>query len=639
MPSSRELLGPDGPLASALDAYEARPGHLDRAAAVARPHDEDRVLLCEAGTGTGKTLAYLVPALRSGRKVIISTASRALQEQIFHKDLPVARASLGIDVDARMVKGLGNYLCRRRFNELRASEAAAPPALRRALPLLESWAQRSERGDVAEVEELEEDHPIWREITSSTDTRIGARCGEYEACFVTHMKRQAEAAHVLVVNHHLFLADLAIRGDHAGGVLPPYDAVILDEAHRLEDIATTFFGAQVSSGSVERVLRDASRAFRVAGIAEPALVDRVRALTRRWLAAVNLLSSLEREPLPPETWAGALLNDYHALDDALDALKDIASTTPGAALGICARRIERLRDDFSRIVEPTKQHITWVARHSGGLTLSSSPVDVGKHLREKLFNRGLPVVMTSASLSTGGDFSFVRSRLGLDEAIDAPVDELVVTSAIDHFSQSLLYTPRDLPEVGHDSFAEQAAPRIAELCALTPGGAFVLCTSRRVMRALARELRQHLTPMVQGEAPKATLLERFRKERNAVLVATMSFWEGVDVPGEALRLVVIDRLPFSVPTDPMHAARCKAIEGQGQSPFDDYTLPRAAITLKQGFGRLLRTRADEGVVAILDRRVQTRSYGATLLESLPDVRVTGALDDVAHFWEQRQHDW
>jgi len=644
MPTARELLGPDGALAAVLHGYEARPGQLDMATAVERALDQDRILLCEAGTGTGKTLAYLIPALQSGRKVVISTASRALQEQIFSNDLPLVRSALGIDVHAQVVKGLSNYLCRRRFAELRFTQDAAKPIIRTALPIVEQWAERTRQGDLAEVESLAEHHPIWREVASSQDTRIGSRCPEYEACYITQMKRRAEQAQLLIVNHHLLCADLAIRGDHPGGALPPHDAVIIDEAHRLEDVATGLFGVSLSSGRIERLCRDTARVMKIAAIAgddEPRLVERVRKLGRQLLAAVNLVAKPgERQRMPHEAWHGGLLDDYHALDDALDALHGCARNSRNESLTQAATRVARLRSDLSQIVEPQRSMITWVARSEHGLTLSASHVDVGPMLRERLFDRGHAVVLTSASLSTGGGFAFVRSRLGLEQEMETPVDELVVQPAIDHRAQSLLYTPRDLPAVDDAAFGPRAAERIVELVDLTPGGAFVLCTSVRNMRILASALASsNHAPMVQGEAPKATLLQRFRDEGNGLLVATMSFWEGVDVPGDALRLVVIDRIPFAVPTDPLVVARCETLRRNGRSAFDGYTLPRAAITLKQGFGRLLRNRQDDGVVAILDRRITTRSYGESLLDSLPEVRRTTAVEDVAHFWQQRHARW
>ena len=664
--SARALLGPDGPLARALEGYEDREGQLQMAEAVERALAEHRPLLCEAGTGTGKTLAYLVPALLSGARVVVSTATKALEEQIFHKDLPLVRRHLGVTPEAALVKGLGNYLCRRRYEELRAgSLAISDPHLGRSLPMLEAWVEESETGDVSELTALAEGDPLWREVASSSETRIGSSCEYYERCFVTRMKRDMERARLLVVNHHLFFADLALktasgkRGD-AFGVLPPYDAVIFDEAHQLEDIATATFGTRVSRGRVESMLRDADRAFLATGLSDRLLSrgegSALTAMTRD--AADDLFESLadladtagngggdNRKVLGRDVWVGKLLDAYHRFDTALEALAGYAEANRiGESVALVAQRAAALREEAASVVDPATHQITWV--ETGGLggrrsvrkvSFGASPIDLGRLFRERIFDRVGAVVLTSATLTTaasGRPFGFFRSRIGLDEADDLGVLELAVASPFDHGSRALLYTPADLPEANEGAFVLRAAERIAELVDITGGGAFVLCTSIRAMRALGAALRSRLArpPLVQGEAPKSALLARFKADGHAVLVATMSFWEGVDVPGEALRLVVIEKIPFAVPTDPIVVARCAAIEERGDNPFMSYSVPQAAITLKQGFGRLLRTRADRGIVAILDRRVRSRGYGRALLDSLPPATRAESLEEVRTFW-------
>ncbi|XXX81132.1 ATP-dependent DNA helicase [Sorangium sp. So ce134] len=680
MPFDRaaSLLGPSGPFASGLPGYEDREGQLAMASAVERAIAEDRILLCEAGTGTGKTLAYLVPAILSGRKVVVSTATKALEDQIYTKDLPLVAEHLRLDPRAALVKGLGNYLCLRRFNELRQSPGAGAGTAGRSLPLIEAWAQETETGDVAELAYLPEGDPIWRDVASSSETRLGSSCDYYEECFVTRMKRDSEAARLLVVNHHLFFADLALkiagarRGFAGAGALPPYDAVIFDEAHQLEDIATSFFGVRVSRARVDSMLRDADRAFIASGLADrilgrgegtaitavvresaDALFDRLAALGGPPAASGDRGEA--RVPLPRDAWSGELLEAYHRLDNHLEALSGYASANAiSEAVQLVGNRAGQLRDDAARIVDPATNQVTWVEARGRGVSFGASPVDLGDMLREHVFERIGAVVLTSATLTTGGSagsgFRFLRSRMGLDEDVSVPVDELTVPSPFDYPNAALLYTPRDLPEATDAAFVERAADRMAELIGITGGGAFVLCTSIRAMHALAAALRVRLARapaearagggaprqraplLVQGDAPKGTLLRRFRAERHAVLVATMSFWEGVDVPGEALRLVIIEKLPFAVPTDPVVAARCAAIEQGGGNPFIAYSVPQAAITLKQGFGRLIRTRTDRGIVAILDRRVRTRGYGRVLLDSLPDARRTDRIEDVRAFW-------
>lgn len=659
--NAARLLGPGGPLARALEGYEQRDGQLAMADAVERAIEGDRVLLCEAGTGTGKTLAYLVPAILSGRKVVISTATKALEDQIFTKDLPLVAEHLGLDPGAALVKGLGNYLCLRRFEELRRSPDAGDREVRRSLPLIEAWARGTEAGDVAELAHLAEGDPLWREVASSSETRIGSSCSYYERCFVTRMKREAEEARLLVVNHHLFFADLAVkmaaarRGFSGAGALPPYDAVVFDEAHQLEDIATGFFGVRLSRARIDAILRDADRSFLAAGLGDPVFGrGRGAGLTAALRGASDALfdelarvveareggRGEARITLARDAWSGDLLAAYHRVDDGLEALEAYAAgAAPDEAVRLVAQRAAQLREEAQRIVEPARNQVTWAEARGRAVSVGASPVELGWLFREHVFEKIGAVVLTSATLTAGGGaegggFHFLRSRMGLGEEVTVPVDELEVPSPFDFPEAALLYTPRDLPEISDPAFTERAADRVAELVGVTGGGAFVLCTSNRGMHAMARALRERLDrpPLVQGDAPKGALLRRFRAGMDAVLVATMSFWEGVDVPGEALRLVVIEKLPFAVPTDPVVAARCAAIEEAGKNPFTDYSVPQAAITLKQGFGRLIRTRTDRGVVAVLDRRVRTRGYGRVLLDSLPPARRVERMEDVRAFW-------
>jgi ATP-dependent DNA helicase DinG len=676
------VLGPSGPLAQGLDRYEERPGQLLMAEAVERALAEERIVLCEAGTGTGKTLAYLVPALESGKKVVISTATRALQEQIFFKDLPLAHRILGLPMQATLMKGLGNYLCRRRFEEFVRSEEAARPGFARAIDTVRAWIEESETGDLGELAALREDDPVRLAIASSSETRLGQPCAHFESCFVTRMRREAEAARLVVVNHHLFFADLALRGPHPGHVLPDYDAVIFDEAHQLEDIATSFFGVRVSEARLGRALDDAERALRHVGALDAlfarsagAALERGRRAVREFFAelARGVPRGEPRLTLERDVWSGPAQNRWIELDGALEhveletrAARERGSTGSsgapgrarpafvGAALDATERRMTDLREQLAVVVDGGSGRVTWLELGPRGAALSSSPVDLSFLLRQRVFETVPAIVLTSATLATratradaepdaagataASPFAYIRSRLGLSDD-GVRVEELVVDSPFDFERQALLYTPRDLPPPSNVDFTERAAARVAELVRLVGGGAFVLTTSLRSMRAFHQRLRE-LAPgfrlLLQGDAPKATLLGAFRAAGDAVLVATTSFWEGVDVPGRALRLVVLEKVPFAVPTDPIVRARAEVLEAEGKNPFMHLHVPAAAIALKQGFGRLIRTRRDTGIVALLDERVHKKGYGRILLEALPPAARTDDLAAVQRFWARHE---
>jgi ATP-dependent DNA helicase DinG len=620
------LLGSTGPLARGVPGYEHRPGQIRMARAVQEVLQHDGMLLVEAGTGTGKTWAYLIPAALSGRRVLVSTGTRALQDQIMEKDIPALERHLGLDIDAACVKGLSNYLCLRRFGELQRSADAMQPRIARALPLLRSWAETTTTGDRADLAAIAEEDPIWSRVVSGSDTRIGTRCEHYDDCFVTRVRRRAEAAQVIVVNHHLFFADLALRDTGFASVLPDYDAVIFDEAHQLEDTATLFFGTRISIAMVERLVRDSRGALRAEARStghDTRLLDAVLQRAANFFSALPSNTTNGRAPLPPNEVPD---EELFALDNALAELAAAcrnAKPIQESALQI-ARRAERLRDALGSLEAPGQ--VSWSVAGTRGASVGSSPIDVGPLLRERLHERVPCLVFTSATLTTGGDFKFIKRRLG----IDAEVDEQIVESPFRYDEQAVLYAPTHLPDPRASDFPDAAVKEILELIRLSEGGAFVLCTSLRMMRILAKRVGDELDYewFVQGDAPKQTLLDRFRDSGNAVLFATASFWEGVDVPGSALRLVIIDKLPFDVPSDPVVAARCQRLDEAGESSFMRYLVPAAALSLKQGFGRLIRTTRDRGVVAILDSRIRTKGYGRVFLRSLPPARVCDTLDEV-----------
>ena len=655
------VLGPGGLLAEQLPAYEVRPMQLAMARAVERSMAEESRLVVEAGTGTGKTLSYLVPAVLSGLKVVVSTGTKTLQEQIFRKDLPLLLEQLDADLPIACMKGLSNYLCLRRLDEYRRGGAMLLPDPE--LAAITRWAAETDTGDRSELSYLRDDGELWREVSPTSDTRLGPRCPHYEDCFVTRMRRRGQRARVVVVNHHLLFADLVLRATHPeAGVLPAYEALVLDEAHQLEDIATSFFGHSVSSAMVTRLARDVRRAAVLDGDgAAERLAERVEGCARELFFLLS--RSLARLAPPPRRGAGGgarlrlrqppLVDDleqpYFTLDAALEALHGHheGASSEREDLKNLARRAQGLRDGLALFDQrPGRGFILWAEQQRrGDFRLHASPVEVGPLLQQTLLaDTHTSMVFTSATLATGSrgekdppeqatDLKYFRQRLGLE---GDEVEELVLPSPFDFSTQALLYVARDLPRPNRPDFVERICQRIEELLHISGGRALVLFTSYRNLRG-ARELLQGRVPwplLCQGDRPRSALLERFREETTSVLLATASFWEGVDVVGESLSLVIIDKLPFAVPDDPLTAARMELLREAGKDPFDAYQLPQAALALKQGFGRLIRHRSDRGVVAMLDCRLVQSRYGKVLLDSLPTCPRTSDLDRVAAFFKE-----
>ncbi|MBZ4421604.1 ATP-dependent DNA helicase [Myxococcus sp. RHSTA-1-4] len=631
------LLGPGGALEAALPGYEHRPEQLQMARAVERAFNERSYLLAEAGTGTGKTLAYLVPALLSGRRVVVSTATKTLQDQIFFKDLPLMREKMGLRFEAAYLKGRGNYLCLHRYDAFSKDPQFSSREESRYWPKLKKWAQETETGDRGELD-LPESFSAWSRLSTTSETCMGTRCPLYENCHVTRMRKRAEGADLLVVNHHLFFADLALRssGKRTEGVLPWYDAVIFDEAHALEDAASGHFGVSVSNYRLEELARDAVAALKE----EDSRHAMLRALAARLRSGAEALfaqapralglSGLESSvALKPEAMA-KLSTALEGVREALGALTAFTVGEREPELAAVTRRGDELEEQlgFLEKVE-SADHVYWAEQRGKGLFLRASPIDVAKELRERMYGALDTVVYTSATLAADSRFDFFAKRMGLYGEDGQPVTQvrtLAVPSPFDFPTQAALYLPTHLPDPAAPGFIEAAAEEILKLCEVTGGRAFVLFTSLRNM-VRAYELTAGRLPyqaLLQGERPKQQLLEAFR-ETPSVLFAAHSFWEGVDVPGDALSLVIIDRLPFASPGDPLVAARINQLQQRGEEPFEAYQLPQAALALRQGFGRLIRTQSDRGIVAMLDRRIVTKAYGRVFLSSLPDAR---RLEDV-----------
>ena len=632
------LLGPEGVLASALAGYESRPEQLEMARAVERCLEQRGHLLAEAATGTGKTLAYLIPAALCGRKVVISTATKTLQEQIFFKDIPLLKNKVKLDFEAAYLKGRANYLCLHRLEGLRGTDFRARGEAE-FWPAIREWAQRTPTGDRAELD-LPEDFAAWAALSATSDTCLGSRCPLYEPCFVTRMRRHAEQVDLLVVNHHLFFADLALRTRRGGsgeGVLPSYDAVVFDEAHAVESVATEYFGCQVSNWVVEELCADALRAGEPTDAAQRLLsAAALKLQTAAGLffpAAAALLGSAEPsvrlqpdslEPLQPQL-AGVL--------EALSAMAALAQSGDEPNRAAISRRCSDIAEQLAFVcAAESADCVYWGQCRGRGVFLRAAPIDIGAELRRRLYAEVDTVIFTSATLTAEGRFDYFARRMGLiDEPGGArrPLCTLNVESPFDYRQQAALYLPSHLPEPNSGAFIEAAAEEIISLSKLNGARAFALFTSLRNMEVAYRLAKQKLPypVLIQGERPKSALLEQFKKEPS-VLFAAHSFWEGVDVAGDALSLVIIDRLPFASPADPLVAARIDQLRQRGVEPFSSYQLPQAAIALRQGFGRLIRSRQDRGIVALLDRRIVSRRYGGFFLESLPPairIRDRGAL--------------
>jgi ATP-dependent DNA helicase DinG len=642
-----EVFGPDGLIARAHPEYEYRPGQVEMARAVMRAFEEKKHLIVEAGTGTGKTLAYLVPAvaaaLGGNGRVIVSTGTKNLQEQLMEKDIPFLQSVLPKPFAATYMKGRNNYLCLNRL--ARAQSAPVLEGLDEVdyFEEVSQWSRETEIGDRAELSNLPESLSFWRHIDARSESCLGQKCPEFDACFITRMRNRAQEADIVVVNHHLFFADLSLRNGNYGSVLPDYTAVILDEAHLVEEVASEYFGAQVSNYQIDDLVRDL-------GIMpiEDAEVDQelTHSVARMSRFADNFFMGFRdgrgedgRYPIIPGTFARRqssgemeatpLGESYMALAGAiartettLDAIKD-----KPAEIENLVRRLREVRFELEFIVTGTdKKFVYWLERRNRGVFLRASPIDVAGLLQDKLFEEVPTVVLTSATLSSGGNFAFIRDRLGLDTA-----DDLIASSSFDYESQAILYLPPKMPDPRDRNWGLAAADEVIRILNATEGRAFVLSTSLAGMQSLFENVWAEIDYpcLVQGSASKGQLLKKFRETPNAVLFATSSFWQGVDVRGDQLSCVIIDKLPFAVPTDPIVAARQRSIEDSGGSSFYQYSVPQAIIALKQGLGRLIRSTTDRGVLAILDPRLRTKGYGRTFLQSLPPCRVTSRIDDLA----------
>jgi len=650
LPSLYDFFAPGGVLSRSSLPYEFRKGQLEMAQAVERALKEHKHLIVEAGTGTGKTLAYLLPALRTGQRVIISTGTKNLQEQLYFKDVPFLESLLG-SLRVCYMKGRANYLCRHKLYALRDQPILNGLEEIEQYRAIAEWEKTTETGDRAEIDSLPETSAVWAKLDARSEACLGQSCPNYEHCFITEMRRKAAESDVVIVNHHLFFADLAIKQQAKAapdaGVLPEAAAVIFDEAHELEDVASSYFGISLSNVRFEELARDLETMLRAkqalsSGLQSASQLLRERArmffgslpMSMNGEGRMQFANREEFLEMQGDLYI-ALLNALHRLEGELERVRGVEEA-PGLK-----KRAADIREHLKFLMEADDRNtVFWLERRNAGrgreagrnTYLQATPIDVSQLLGELLFENFPSVILTSATLTVQGGFEHIRKRVGMQDA-----RELVVPSHFKYGEQALLYLPPDMPDPRDANFQDQATKQIRRVLELSEGRAFCLFTSYQQMRDIYERLLMELPYplLLQGNAPRKALLEEFRETPNAVLFGTSSFWQGVDVQGEALSCVTIDRLPFAVPTDPVVQARMRAIEEGGGSPFFEYQVPSAVITLKQGFGRLIRSLEDRGVLMLLDPRIQRQRYGRVFLDSLPPYRITQDIAAVSDFFHRR----
>jgi len=636
--SLAEILGPDGPLARALPGYITRPQQVAMAEHVAAALSDRSQLIVEAGTGTGKTFAYLVPALLSGRRIIVSTGTRALQDQLYHRDLPLVCSAIGRPARIALLKGRSNYLCRHRLDL--AEQQAYARGLRKevatALPKVRDWSFVTRRGDIAELPGTGEQDPVWPWVTSTRENCLGAECPRFEECFVLAARREAQAADIVVVNHYLLMADLVLKEEGFGDLLPGADAIVIDEAHQLPDVAAQFLGYSVSTRQLSNLSKDVAGELLLAQQMAGRIDGALTALDAQ-VAAVLAATAGQEARLEHAQWSERLLESLNGLaartTELATAIAPLGGTEGQAAF---TRLQERLEESAERLHALTAAEapggVRWAETTARNVSAHFAPVDVASQLSALLQAQPCAWVLTSATLAVGDDFSHFKRRSGLARATTVRFE-----SPFDFARQALLYLPKGLGEPGAPDHSRNVIRAALPVIEASGGRAFLLFTSHRGLREGAEELYRHwgerppYPVLIQGGASRDQLLRAFREAGNAVLLGTGSFWEGIDVKGEALSVVIIDKLPFAAPDDPLLKARLAAIREQGGNPFFDEQVPQAVISLKQGVGRLIRDETDSGVVMLCDTRLVTKGYGRSFITSLPPMRRTRSLEDVQAF--------
>ena len=630
-----KLLGPEGLFARTLDSFEYRPSQIQMAHLVREAIQGDANAIIEAGTGTGKTLGYLVPVLLSGKKAVISTGTKNLQEQIFFKDIPLLTKASGEKIHAILMKGRKNYLCLHRYFQYMAQPSFLRLDLGQTKIRIDQWLKKTSFADRSELPWMRDDDPLWDTISASSEQCIGTRCDYRDACYIDRLRKEAAGSHIIIVNHHLFFADLMVKEGGFGEIIPRFQVAVFDEAHSVEEIATTYFGERWSTHQILDLTHDLERAvlsLQKRGKKETkARIDMIKAGIEKLLYAFHSME--EKGRLDDEILQAIQKGPAQMLQEALSFPPgmDHAELSEGKAFSLLADRARELKETLGRIL--TRRDIgwiTWFEKRKKTLILHASPLDISQSMEDRLYRKIKSIIFTSATLSTNGNFHYFQSRLGL------PQDTIqgICPSHFHFETQTLLYIPKDLPLPVDPDFVPRITERMVELFRITAGRALVLFTSYHNLHSAHRLLKGQIPYRIlrQGDAPKSILLDAFRSDTRSILLATGSFWQGVDVPGEALSCLVIDKLPFASPGDPLTSARIDSLRNQGKNPFMDYQLPSAIIALKQGLGRLIRGASDRGLLSILDRRLIYQRYGRFFIDSLPELPLCHDLSQVAHFF-------